>query len=51
MGSGKSVDLTLSFESPCTLRRSIEALDQLCRILAEEALAVHDANVGVAAAV
>lgn len=34
-----------------TLRRGVEALDQLGRILAEEALAVHDANVGVTVAV
>lgn len=34
-----------------TLRRSVEALDQFGRILAEEALPVHDADVGVATAV
>ena len=36
---------------PRTLRRSIEALNQLCRVLTEEALAVHDADVGMATAV
>lgn len=33
------------------MRRCVEPLDQLGRVLAEKALAVHDADVGVATAV
>lgn len=36
---------------PSTLRCCVEALHQFGRVLAEEALAVHDADVGMAAAV